>query len=63
MTVLLEATKGRLNERLAAHRRGLAMKFGTRPLRRHAIAFSSSFRHLFSGTETSALEPGTKCRS
>jgi hypothetical protein len=29
MTVLLEATKGGLEERLAAYRRGLAMKFGT----------------------------------
>src|ERR1700676_74510 len=46
MTVLLEATKGRLNERLAAHGRGLAMKFGTRPLRRHAIAFLNSLYHI-----------------
>src|SRR6266851_3235493 len=46
MTILLEATKGRLDEGLAAHRRGLAMKFGTQPLRRHAIAFSNSFRHI-----------------
>src|ERR1019366_2350483 len=45
MTVLPEATKGRLNERLAAHRRGLAMKFGTQPLRCHAIAFLNSFCH------------------
>ena len=39
MTILLEAAQGGLDQRFAAHRRGLAMKFGARPLRCHAIAF------------------------
>src|SRR5579859_5096876 len=46
MTILLEATESRLDERLAAHRRGLAMKFGTRPLRYHAGALWNSFCHI-----------------
>src|SRR5258706_14527443 len=46
MTVLLEATKGRIDEGLAALLRGLAMKLGTQPLRRHAIAFLNSLYHV-----------------